>query len=221
MRFVFLVFAAFVLWQVPALADSPPRLAVIPYVTLNLSPDEERELREALSIEIASGTSARVLSSKEVQKKLSPIPDGCPEDPACVASVGAPLGADYLLFVALIKNDTAIELQLFLTEVEGTGSMRQAQAKLSLDESTWSETLRETIRGLFGGVKRLALKGEGPLTPIDPTTKKGDNIKDPAPKPKAWPWLAAGGGVLLLGGASAVFFLYPFTSIDSFGPGVD
>jgi hypothetical protein len=200
-----------------AQADAPPRLAVIPYLTLNLSADEERELRELLSIEIASNTTARVLSNKEVQKKLPPIPDGCPENPSCVLSVGTPLGADYLLFVALVKTDPDIQMQLFLVEVAGAGAMRQEKTALTTDDSKWSETIGASVRSLLGGVKRLAK--ETALSPITtPSTTKTD--QPVVIRRKLWPAVAVSSGIVLVGAAAGAFVvLYPFTTLGSFGPG--
>jgi hypothetical protein len=201
-----------------AVADEPPpRLAVIPYLALNLTPSEESELREQLSIEIASNTKARVLPNKEVQKKLPPIPDGCPENPDCVLSVGTPLSADYLLFVALVKTDAEIQMQLFLVEVAGAGAMRQDKKSLPVEESAWGEVMAGAIRSLVGGVKRLAQ--ETALTPItNPSTQK---IGDRPPKErKAWPWILLGSGIVVTGAAAGTFVaLYPFTTLGSFGPG--
>ena len=221
MRPLFSFLALLLCFSAPrqARADEPPRLAVIPYLTLNLTAEEEREVREVLSIELASNTSARVLSNKEVQKKLPPIPDGCPESTSCVSSVGELLGADYLLFVTLIKNDTGIDLQLFLVEVAGAGTMRQEKTSLQADDAAWSETIRGGVRSLLGGVKRLS-KETGALNPTQPTTifiEKTPPKKDR----KAWPWLVVGGGVLLSGAAASAVLLYPFTSLGSFGPGAN
>jgi hypothetical protein len=198
-------------------AQTQPRLAVIPYLTLNLTPEEERELREVLSLEIASSTSARLLSSKEVLK-LPPLPDGCPENPTCVASVATPLGADYLLFVALIKNGTTIDLQLFLVEVAGVGTMRHEKMSIEADDTTWNESIGGGVRALLGGVKRLA-KEANALSPIttQPTTIF---IEKPSKDRKVWPWLLIGGALLSGAAASAAIALYPFTSLGTFGPGV-
>jgi hypothetical protein len=224
MRFLLSLFSFLLFFGAPSQghADPQPRLAVIPYLTLNLTNDEERELREVLSLEIASNTIARVLSNKEVQKKMPPIPDGCPENPACVASVGTPLGADYLLFVALVKNDTTIDMQLFLVEVAGVGAMRQGKTSLQSDESTWNESIGGGVRSLLGGVKRLAKETE--IVVLTPPTMPTSNTVDKTPTPKnrkAWPWFLVGGVVLSGAAAGALVVFYPFTTLDSFGPGVN
>jgi hypothetical protein len=217
--FLFLSLILYLNTSNQAHAEEQPRLAVIPYLTLHLTIEEERELREVLSLEIASNTVARVLSSNEVKKKLPPIPDGCPEDPTCVASIGTSLEADYLLFVALIKNDTTIDMQLFLVEVAGAGAMRQEMTILQTD-SAWSEPIGRGVRSLLGGVKRLAKE-----TALIPITSQPTTIfieKTPPKKDrKAWPWLLLG-GVLLSGAAvGTVAVLYPFTSLGAFGPGTN
>src|SRR5262245_53971398 len=80
----------------PAYAGEPPRLAVIPYLSLGLPAEEEQTVRERLGLEIASAsTGAEILTGLEIKRKLPPqIPDGCPAQKECVSELGAQLGAD-------------------------------------------------------------------------------------------------------------------------------
>lgn len=200
-----------------AFADEvPPRLAVVPYLTLNFEAEEEQVLREVLSLEIASsGSRANVLPPQQVQNNLPPIPDGCPEDPACVAAISTPIRADYLLFIALVKSESAIEVSLLLVEAGGVGALRQAKVELEHEPSTWSVPLRKTIQDLLGGVARLAPPA---LDLTGPTTGP---IVEP-PRAKRWPWVLLGSGLVLGGaGVGAFFFVYrPASTLGAFGPGV-
>lgn len=203
-----------------ALAEEPSRLAVIPYLTLNLDPEEELSLREILSAEVKANTSAKILPSVDL-KKLGTLPDGCTESPACVLSTGQALRADYLLFIVLLKQDAEIELVLTLAEVGGGGAIRSKSIKLSVQNTdAWGDLSDDAMRELLSGVKRLARPAPPAGTPATRyVIVPGEPLPVQGPPAKRWPWLVAGGSVLAVGGIALFFFLPPASTFGAFGPG--
>lgn len=144
MRCVPLVLATLVAATAQAQADSPPskppRIAIVSSVAVSLDvalvDALSQDLAEALMVDLE----VDAIGGLDVRRKLSPegIPRDCVANAACVQDVATRLGADQLLFVAMVDigNTTAIQIDsMWVDPASGQRASRPAIALASIEDA--------------------------------------------------------------------------------------
>jgi hypothetical protein len=173
-------------------AAPTPRVAVLIGEVLGVAPADADALGASLATALGDKLVVDAIGGADVARRLPPagLPDECLSTPACVADLGARLGADRLLVLAVVR--AGVELQIDATMIDvatGAGAPRprlqvadlaaadaafaeaatrylpEAEERTQAGDGGGGDSHRPITRGVWvtGGVGIAALIGSGVL----------------------------------------------------------
>ncbi len=175
-------------------AHAAPAPAPARVLVLDVRTEGDAQLAAVLSNEVATvlgrGGAIEVLSSEDL-RRLADVAatreaTGCADDGACLAEIGAAMGARYVVSGTLGRVGTATLVQLSLFDVErGHSIARESGEAAGAD-------------GIIGATRGVAERLRGALVPAEPTRLPVVPLA-----------VAVGGGALALGGVTVAALAYP------------
>ena len=173
----------------PAAAGTPPRVAVVPQLAVNV--DEHRA--QALTAELAQALHDHLvvdaIGGADVVRRLPAdgLAEDCVAQKACIADVARRLDADQLLFVVMVE--VGEDIQIDVTWVDGASGRSVSRPRLLLEADARAGTV-------FGeAASRLLPDAE---VRRDTLLVAGTTVREPRHM-TAPVWIAAGAGVAFLG----------------------
>ena len=198
MRFLVTLFTVAVL-AVPAAAQPSagkvPRVGVIVDVTVNVSPSVADSMSSSLAKALAKKLKVDAIGGTDVTRRLPEggLPDECISTPACVADLGKRLGADQLLFMAVVRIGTDYQIDVTFVDIASGRQAARNRVQVKGDPKAAAEVFTQEAERYLPDVE---LRAGGPNTLI---INKGDAARRPI-KPVVWAFAGVGAGLLVGGG---------------------
>jgi hypothetical protein len=123
-----------VLPQVAA-AETPPRVAVIPQLAVNVDERRVQALGEELAETLHHRLVVDAIGGIDVARRLPEdgLPDDCLVQPKCVADLGVRLDADQLIFVVLVQVGQDIQIDATWVDVASGRSVARPRLVLAAE----------------------------------------------------------------------------------------
>ncbi len=160
-------------------------IAVLPTVWATSDPSLRVDGARAIEHGLGGVRGLSVVDAQRVRRRLGSAPASCPEDVACLRSVGRQLGADWVVVVKLAELGHTVLARTRMVDVLG-GTQEQSVQRVVHDA---------TAARVAAVLSAMANDLGAPLVPRPPT---------------AWyahPWLWVAGGAVLVGAAVVVAVL--------------
>jgi hypothetical protein len=185
-----------------AAADpTPPRIAVVPGIAVNLDAAKVDALSQDLAEALSSQLVVDAVGGLEVRRQLPSdgLPADCVSNAACTADVAKRTGAAQLLFVVMVGGSGGA-VQIDTTWIDSTTGKRVSRPAVDLTSST-----DDAARGKFDSVAHTLLPDATVrVKPLPPPGRLSIDTKmtDPTPRHFTTPAVvtAAGAGVGLVAG---------------------
>jgi hypothetical protein len=135
MRLALVITTAVAVLPQVAAAQSPPRVAVIPQLAVNVDERRVQALGEELAETLHHRLVVDAIGGIDVARRLPEggLPDDCLVQPACVADLGVRLDADQLIFIVLVQVGQDIQIDATWVEVASGRSVARPRLVLAAE----------------------------------------------------------------------------------------
>jgi len=130
-----LALVALLMISTPANADnSPPRVAIVPGIAVNLDPARVDALSQDLAQALTSELVVDAVGGLEVRRLLPTdgLPPDCVTTPACIADVAKRTNASQLLFVVMVDSGSGGSIQIDTTWVDAASAKSASRPAIDL-----------------------------------------------------------------------------------------
>jgi hypothetical protein len=180
----------------PARAEKAPRLGIAVSLAVNLPPGEADHVAERLGKALRKHLVVDTIAGAEARRRLPAdgISESCVNEPACLQDVAQRLAADELLFLAVVKVGSRIQVDA--TWIDPTTGRAVPRPAVAIEERDQAEARFGEVASqiLPDAAVRPAATGEGPGGPGFVEQRRPRRMTTGA-------WVSAGVGGAFLAGA--------------------